>query len=208
MQLTTVLGVTLRNKASILKEQGNFDAATETFNKVLIIQLETVGEMHPMTATTYEELALVHIQQGMIEGAIKVYTKAIKSRRKELGNDHTHAQKLVLSLAILEREKHAKTLNGQGLAMYAKADSEKAMQLFQEALGMYKGISGVCPSIAVVYASISAVKIDQGLLEDALAESAESLKIRQRRIGDDHANAKRRVATHRYLLKLLLKNRR
>jgi tetratricopeptide (TPR) repeat protein len=204
-----VLGGTLCHKAAILYKQGNLEAAMEVLNKVITMQIETGGEMHPITAQIYEDQARKYFEHDMVEGAIEAYAKAIKIQRKELGNDHPHTKSLALALEALEREKNIRTLNEKGLAMKAKGDLEKAIQLFQEALDIYTEASYVLPRDirAVVYEHFSSVKVDQGLLEDAIAASAEALKIRRRTLGDDHADTKRRMEAHRSLLKRLLENR-
>jgi tetratricopeptide (TPR) repeat protein len=89
----------------------------------------------------------------------------------------------------------------------AAGDSEKAMQLFQQSLDIFKETTSISPKVAEVYEHISAVKFGQGLLDDAIAASAEALKIRRRTLGDDHADTKRRMEIHRSLLKQLLENR-
>ncbi|CAJ1949400.1 unnamed protein product [Cylindrotheca closterium] len=201
------LGGTFQCKGHILCEQGNFKAATEAFNKVLLIQKETIGEMHHSTAQTYEYLALTYDGQDMIEDAIQSYAKAISISRKVPCNHHPHTEELVRSLDLLEREKNASSLNEQGLAMRAKGNSEMAIQLFQESLDIYRKISITNPNVAAVYEHISSIKVDQGLLEDAIAASAEALKIRRRADGDDNADTKRRMEEHRSLLRRLVANR-
>ena len=81
------------------------------------------------------------------------------------------------------------------------------LQDYYEALAIYKETPSVRPNIAAVYEILWGVKDDQGLLEDALAASAEALKIRRRTLGDDHADTKRRMEAHRSLLKRLVENR-
>ena len=60
---------------------------------------------------------------------------------------------------------------------------------------------------AEIYENISAVKVQQGLLEDGIAASAEALKLRRRTLGDDHTETKGRMEAHRSLLKRLLEYR-
>ncbi|CAJ1959573.1 unnamed protein product [Cylindrotheca closterium] len=92
--------------------------------------------------------------------------------------------------------------------MEAEGDSEKAMQLFEEALDVYKETSSISPNAAAVYENISALKVAQGLRgEEAIAASASALKIRRRTKGDEDADTKLRMTTHRSLLRLLLESR-
>jgi tetratricopeptide (TPR) repeat protein len=105
--------------------------------------------------------------------------------------------------------------------MKEQGDWEKAMQLFQQSLGIYSEInnahpsfealyensSAICVELAAVHENISAVKVEQGLLEDGIAASAEALKIRRRTQGDDHIDTKGRMEVHRSSLKRVLENR-
>ncbi|CAJ1970362.1 unnamed protein product [Cylindrotheca closterium] len=201
------LGRTLHSKGEILKEQRNFEAATEVLKRLLMLQLERVGEMSPATAGTYESLAQAYLEQNMIEDAIKASAKAINIRRRELGIGHPHVKKLAVRLELLERDKNIIALNEEGLARHAEGDSKKAMQLYYQAIYIYKKTCTDSPSIGAVFESISAIKVDQGLLEEAIAASAAALKIRRRTQGDDHPDTKRRMEEHRSLLKRLLENR-
>jgi len=203
----SIMGATLNNKAKYLFEQGKFEAAAEIFNKVLIIRIETLDEMHPYTGTTYEELGTTYMRHGKVDSAIKAYEGAIKIRRKDLGNNHAGVRELVGAVETLKRDKAASTLNDQGLAMKAQGDSEKAIQLFQKALHIYKTTCQVHHNIAPVYENISAVRVDQGLLQDAVDASAEALKIRRRTRGDDDAETKKRMEVHKSLLRQALANR-
>ncbi|CAJ1968545.1 unnamed protein product [Cylindrotheca closterium] len=93
--------------------------------------------------------------------------------------------------------------------MKAKGDLEKAAQLFQLALDLYHEDLYHETSVihqtatAAYYENLSAFKADLGLLEDAIAASAEALKIRRRTFGDKDADTKRRMEVHRSLLKNL-----
>ncbi|CAJ1931403.1 unnamed protein product [Cylindrotheca closterium] len=196
-----LLGQTFSSIAVILSKQGNVEAATGVLNKALIMQIETVGERHYTTVQTYAKLAVAYGQLAEacvkqdIEGAIKSYAKAIKFRRKELGNeelgdDHPEVKKLMRPLELLRLEKKMRDLNELGLAMKADGDSEKAMQLFNEALDICLENSLIGPTTAALLENMSAIRVDQGKLGQAVATSAEALKIRRRMHGDDHADTK------------------
>ena len=92
--------------------------------------------------------------------------------------------------------------------MNAQVEPEMAIRLFQEALYVYDELYTALSKVAaLVYENISAVKVEQGFLQDAIAASAEALKIRRRQQGDDHTDTKERMVAHRSLLKRLLENR-
>jgi tetratricopeptide (TPR) repeat protein len=202
------LAAALHNKASLLEKQGNFEAATELFIKVPMINKETLGEMHLTTAKSYEYIAQAYVRQDRREeDAIKSYAKAINIYNMVLGDDNRHTKELMKTRKLLKCEKNAELLNEQGLLMQTQGDSKKAIKLFQEALDSYKEKYTVHSGMAPIYESISTVKVVQGLLEDGIAASAEALKIRRRTDGDDHDDTKLCMETHRSLLRRLLENR-
>ncbi|CAJ1962977.1 unnamed protein product [Cylindrotheca closterium] len=204
---TMILAGALLNKAGCLEKQRNFEGAMEVYNRVLLIQKEALGEMHPSTAETYAYLADAYANQNMSEDAIKAYAKAINNRKANFGDGHPSTKKVSSSLRLLKREKKARSLYEQGLVMKAQEDLEKAIQFFHEALDIFKGVYDVHPNMAVIYENISAVKVEQSLLEDGIAASAQALKIRRRTLGDDNAYTKGRMEVHRSLLRRLLENR-
>ncbi|CAJ1938665.1 unnamed protein product, partial [Cylindrotheca closterium] len=157
-----LLGKTLYIKADILREKGNLVAETEALNKRLKVHIKTVGEMHITTAWVYDQIGRAYVKQEMVEDAINAYSKAMNIR-KELGSDHSKIKKLEVDLEWLkygrqfkafelERDTKIAILNEEGLARKVEGDSEKAVQLFQEALDMYKETSStVTPTLANLY---------------------------------------------------------
>ncbi|CAJ1956413.1 unnamed protein product [Cylindrotheca closterium] len=197
----------LHAKATSLLALRNCEDATELFAQLLMMHKETNGEFHPDTAEAYENLAVAYVQQEMLKDGIKAYTKAIGIRQSLLMSGDRHTKQLMETLESLKCATKAEELTNKGLAMKAQGNSEKAIQLFQMALDVYKGRFRTHPKWAAVYENISAVKVEQGLLEDGIAASAESLKMYRRAVGDDHPGTKKRMEEHRSLLKRLLENR-
>ncbi|CAJ1947701.1 unnamed protein product [Cylindrotheca closterium] len=200
---------TLESKASLLEAHGNFEGATEVLTKLLGMQEEKLGEMDPAIAGTCEKLALAYNRQDMLEDAIEAYAKAINIHKRVSGDDHPHTEQLMVARQLLLLKKNANDLIDQGLAMYVQGDPENAVQLFQESLDIYnERFSGPHSNMATIYEYISDIRVEQGLLEDGIAASAEALKIRRRTLGDDHVDTKGRMQAHRALLKRLLESRR
>ncbi|CAJ1945506.1 unnamed protein product [Cylindrotheca closterium] len=218
-----LLARSLFNKGRCLKIQGRLDGATQMFTKALAIRKEALGAMHPSTGEFYESLGETYVRQDMLEEGIHAFTKTLEIRQSVFSDDHPGLEELKRTIAPLKRRKKAKTLHEQGLAMKTQGDWEKARQFFQEALNIYEDLSATVfdASMAAIYANIStlymelaivcenisSMKVDNGLLEDGIAASAEALKIRRRIYGDDHRDTKRRMKAHRSLLKRLLQNR-
>ncbi|CAJ1945509.1 unnamed protein product [Cylindrotheca closterium] len=199
---TDLLARSLANKGHCLKIQGRLDSATKHFTKALTVRKEALGEMHPLTAEFYENLGDVHVRQEMLEVGIHVLTKSLEipqeyregTERSGYRNEETgRFRKGNTALPRREGTERRGTEN--------EGDAETTIQLFQESLDVYKEANeetnGVHPHMAVVYENISSVKVDNGLLEDGIAASAEALKIRRRIDGNDHVDTKRRMEVHR-----------
>ncbi|CAJ1947739.1 unnamed protein product [Cylindrotheca closterium] len=93
----TILGLLLRNIAEVMEAKGDVECALELFTKLLMLQLDTLGEMHPATADTYEKITKAYMQKGMVEDGIKNLTKVVEIRRQVLGDDHPDTKDLQLS---------------------------------------------------------------------------------------------------------------
>ena len=102
-----------------------------------------------------------------------------------------------------------RALNHQGSLEMERGNYEKAMELYQKLLEIsLQGGDELLPSTATAYHNISTVHLHQGRLEDAVAISANGLKIRRRLLGDDHPNTQRHMLEHKTRLGFLLKNKR
>jgi tetratricopeptide (TPR) repeat protein len=157
-----------------------------------------MGEMHISTAETYEDLALSYLQQELAESVMKAFTKAINIRQKVLGEGHPSTKEVMSCLALIKCETDAKALNEQGLAMNLKGDSEKALQLFQQALDVYKEAYAVRPNMAERRSRIAT---------RWHCCQCRSPQDSSKHIWDDHPDTKGRMEVHRSLLKRLLENR-
>ncbi|CAJ1956419.1 unnamed protein product [Cylindrotheca closterium] len=156
-----VLAMSLLVKSKCLFDLQNFEGVTELLTQLLVIE-ESLGEMDPSTAETYENLAVTYIRRGMIKDSIKAYTKAIHIFKTVLGDDHPDTKKYMSFVQLLEREKVAKALHEEGLAIKEHGDLKKALQLFQEALGIYTELyaAQAHPSFNALAESISALHAD------------------------------------------------
>ncbi|CAJ1947705.1 unnamed protein product [Cylindrotheca closterium] len=83
-----ILAQSLDTKAGLLQLQGKFEDATEILYKVVGIQKESLGEMHPATAEAYETLANAYVLQEMLQDGIAASAEALKIRRRTIGDDH------------------------------------------------------------------------------------------------------------------------
>ena len=110
--------------------------------------------------------------------------------------------------AHMEMKIKAKVFMEKGIELKAKGDLNKAEFFFQMTVDVSKDVCGEHPDTAAALEDLSVVQVDQNKLQQAIANSAEALKIRRRIQGDDHADTTKRMEAHRSLLKRLLENRK
>eukprot|EP00526_Cylindrotheca_closterium_P014849 CAMPEP_0113638502 /NCGR_PEP_ID=MMETSP0017_2-20120614/20170_1 /TAXON_ID=2856 /ORGANISM="Cylindrotheca closterium" /LENGTH=283 /DNA_ID=CAMNT_0000549613 /DNA_START=21 /DNA_END=872 /DNA_ORIENTATION=- /assembly_acc=CAM_ASM_000147 len=203
-----ILAKALLNQAVIRQKQGDLEASTELFEESLAIHVEVLGEMHPEAAEAYQNIAAIYGIQDRHDDAIHFAYKALQIRRKELGMDHPYT--IDCLRYYLERKFcKAAAINMKGLTL-AKAggDYADAVKLFLEALEIYMEMGcEVHPVTASVYENMAAAYISADRLEEAVAASADALKIYRRKLGDEHDVTKKRMEEHRSLLKRFLENR-
>ena len=82
----------LHDYATMHYTLGEYDKAIEFYNKALKIYLATLGENHPSTASTYNNLGLAWSDKGEYDKAIEFYNKALKITLATLGENHPHTK--------------------------------------------------------------------------------------------------------------------
>ncbi len=64
---------------------GRYSKALEYYKRALNIELKTLGEDHPSTAVTYNEIGQVNIRMGNYSIALDYYERALNIELKKLG---------------------------------------------------------------------------------------------------------------------------
>ncbi|MCL2643677.1 MAG: tetratricopeptide repeat protein, partial [Candidatus Bathyarchaeota archaeon] len=67
---------------------GQYAEALEWCGKALVIREVVLGKDHPLTAGTYNNIAVVYERRGEYEQALEWYGKALVVREKVFGKDH------------------------------------------------------------------------------------------------------------------------
>ena len=88
------LGTTYRNI-------GDFSSAERHLDRAYTIQLAQLGEEHPDTLGTMEDLARVYWRQGRYNKAQSLFTRTLEGRRKVLGEEHLDTLYSMNDLAVL-----------------------------------------------------------------------------------------------------------
>ena len=113
------LSFTLDTLASELKALGKYDEAEPLFREALEMNRETLGNRHPSTLGSINNLGLLLVAKGDLAAAEPLCREALEGKRETLGSQHRSA---LLAISCL------------GALLYAKGDLTAAEPLFREAL--------------------------------------------------------------------------
>jgi CHAT domain-containing protein/Tfp pilus assembly protein PilF len=130
-----------------------------------------LGEDHPDTALSYNNLAGVFGKQGKLAEAEAMHRKALAIRLKALSEDHPDTAASYNNLAIV--------LDLQGKRPEAEAMHRKALAIRLKALGEGH------PNTAASYNNLALVLLDQGKLPEAEAMHRKALAIKLKALGED-----------------------
>jgi len=79
------------NGVAVLRtKQKQFDHAESFFNEALKGRLHKLGDTHPDTLQSKNDLALLYKEQGLYDKAEQLLLEAVKGRRLKLGDTHPH----------------------------------------------------------------------------------------------------------------------
>jgi CHAT domain-containing protein/Tfp pilus assembly protein PilF len=140
--------------------------------QIVEVRLRWLGEVHPDTAASYNNLALVLRNQGKLPEAEAMHRKALAIYLKALGEDHPDTAASYSNLAIV--------LHEQGKLPDAEAMHHKALAIRLKALGEDH------PDTAGSYNNLANVLGDQGKLPEAEAMNRKALAIQLKTLGEDH----------------------
>ena len=88
------------------------------YQKALAIRKKKLGDGHPDTATSYNNIGLVYSDMGENEKAIEFYKDALKIKKSKLGNTHPDI---------------ATIYNNIRLAYEKMGDYDEALEYYQKA---------------------------------------------------------------------------
>jgi tetratricopeptide (TPR) repeat protein len=109
--------------ALLLLRRGDLTAAEPLFRDAHAINLKVLGEDHPNTGASWNNLGLLLLGKGDYTGAEPMFRQALAIRRKHFGPRHPSlwANKVNLATALIEQQRYdeATVLLNDGLAMVA-----------------------------------------------------------------------------------------
>jgi CHAT domain-containing protein/tetratricopeptide (TPR) repeat protein len=131
-----------------------------------------LGEEHPYTAQSYNNLAHTLQAQGKYKEAEEDHRKALELCRKSLGEEHPDT--------AIDYSNLANCLNKQGKYQEAEEDFHKALALRRKALGEEH------PSTALTYYNLAGNLAAQGKYPEAEADLQKALTINRKTVGEEH----------------------
>jgi tetratricopeptide (TPR) repeat protein len=140
--------------------------------KALAIRLQALGEAHPDTALSYNNLAVVLADKGKLAEAEAMNRKALAIRLQALGEAHPDTALSYNNLAVV--------LRGQGRLAEAEAMNRRALGI------VLKGVGEAHPDTARSYYNLANVLRDQGKLAEAEVLHRRALAIRLKAQGEAH----------------------
>lgn len=164
----------LTQTGAYLRERGQYTEAEPLLLRSLAIRKQQLGETHPDTATSLNDLANLYRQQGKYEQAEPLYQRALAIREQQLGETHPDTAKSLSNLAILYAE--------QGKYKQAEPLLQQALTLQEQHLGLQH------PAIATSLHNLAELYRLQGKYEQAELLYQRSLTIFQQQLEPDHPN--------------------
>ena len=145
----------LLNEAGLfLYNQGRYGEAEPLYQQALAIMREQLGEQHPHTATSLNNLAVLYKAQGRYDEAEPLYQQALAITRERLGEQHPDTATSLNNLAVLYQ---------------AQGRYDEAEPLYQQALAIRKARLGEQhPYTITVAGNYFACLMGMGKIEDAL----------------------------------------
>jgi tetratricopeptide (TPR) repeat protein len=204
----------IEEKATDLYRKGRYREAQALFEQVLTGHQKVLGEEHPRTAGSYNNLATTLNDLGRYAEAHKLNEKALAIRRKTLGDDHPDTAESYNGLGVdlemlgqhsearqlLERalairrtqlgEEHPQTgesYNNVAYTLSAQGRYAEAQQLFEKALAIDRKMKGEeHPDTALKYNNVAFTLGKQGRHAEAQALNEKALAIFRKVLGEEH----------------------
>ena len=152
--------------------QGAYKSAEILHRREWDIRTRFLGDEHPDTLTTMNNLAVTLSSQGDYEGARKLQEQVLEIRRKVLGEEHPYTLTTMNNLAG--------TLSDQGDYEGARKLQEQVLEIRRKVLGEEH------PYTLTTMNNLAATLRDQGDYEGARKLQEQVLEIRRKVLGEEH----------------------
>ena len=225
----TLARVVLNDVAFFFYLNARYDGAEPLHRRVLAICEKALGQEHPDTATSLNNLAEVLRSKGDYGGAEPLYRRALAINEKVLGKEHLDTAASLNNLAALLCSKGdyagAESLHRRALAIYEKAlgkehpdtatslnnlalllenkgDYDGAEPLLRGALAIYEKALGIeHPHTTTSINNLAELLRSKGDYEGAEPLYHRALAIREKALGKEHPDTARSINNLAVLLK-------
>lgn len=169
----TVAGFLLNQMATYLQNaKADYSQAEPLYLNSLAIYEKTLGEEHPLVATSLNNLAELYRIQGKYTEAEPLYLRSLAIREKALGKDHPDVAISLNNLAVL--------YDSQG-------KPDKAEPLYQRSLTIWENTLGNDhPAVAQSLNNLAALYQNQNNYAKAEPLYLRSLEISEKTLGENH----------------------
>jgi tetratricopeptide (TPR) repeat protein len=159
-------------KAKDLVAKGRHREAQPLLEQILALHRQVLGEDHPTTAASYNNVAYNLNAQGRYPEAAEGFRKALAIRLQVLGEHHPQTAASYNNVAY--------NLNAQGRYAEAAKAYSKALAIYREVLGEEH------PRTARTYNNVAHNVLAQGHYAEAAEGLRAVLAIRRKVLGEDH----------------------
>lgn len=158
--------------ADVYLWMGMYDAALPLQERALALRRHELGEDHPETLLSINNLGEILHYQGKLEEAEPYYQEAIDKRRKAFGNEHPDTLASIANMGAL---------------LQAMGDLDGALPYYQEALDTRRRVLGADDASTLdSIGNMGRLLQDQGKLAEAEPFYREALEKKRRVLGVDH----------------------
>ena len=164
--------VIIENMGILHHELGDHQQAKECYERVLSIQLKTLGPDHVDVAGTYHNMGGLHEDLGDHEQAKEYYELALSIQLKKLGPDHVDVAGTYQNMGILHED---------------LGDHQQAKEYYERALSIQlKKLGPDHVDVAGTYHNMGNLHEDLGDHQQAKEYYERALSIRLKKLGPDH----------------------
>lgn len=176
----------LQSTATTLDELGLLELATEPQERVIMIRRNTLGDDHPRTLGSINNLGTLLLSRGKPDDAEPYIREGLEGSRRVLGDDHPQ------TLA---------SISNMGSLLRLQGKLEEAERYTREALeGRRRVLGDDHEDTMVEISSMGFLLESQGKPEEAEQYWLEALENRRRVFGDDHPDTLNSINSFGYLL--------
>jgi tetratricopeptide (TPR) repeat protein len=162
----------LNQTGDYLKERARYAEAEPLYQRALSIREQQLGALHPNTAFSLNNLALLYDDQGKDEQAEPLVVRALAIYEQQLGPEHPHTASILIHLGYIYRH--------QGKYEQAEPLLKRALAIDTKAYGTEH------PNTALSLNNLALLYQDQGKYSQAEPLYQRALSIREQQLGPEH----------------------